>query len=100
MDDDFTRHVITLTRDPSHARSEELVRAHVAFLRELEREGRLVLAGPFEDGTGGMIIIRAKSHEAACAIAESDPFVISKCASAGVRTWLLSCEENDHLGAG
>lgn len=98
--DSFTRYVITLTRNPGKPREQALIKEHVAFLQKLEREGHLVLAGPFEDGTGGMIIVRASSRAAAQAMAEADPFVTSGDASATVRTWLLSCAENNHMGLG
>jgi uncharacterized protein len=100
MDERFTLYVITLTRNAGRARDEALIRAHVAFLRELDRRGQLELAGPFEDGGGGMIIVRAGSLAAAQAIAEADPFVSSGYEACSVRTWLLSCEENDHMGMG
>ena len=98
MSDEFTRYVITLTRNPERARDEALIKSHVAFLRELDCSGQLVLAGPFEDGAGGMIILRAESLEAARAIAETDPFVTAGYESLEVRAWLLSCEENNHMG--
>lgn len=100
MNDQLTRYVIHLTRNPERPREEALIREHVAFLRELDREGLLVLAGPFEDGLGGMIIIRAESLGAARRLAESDPFVTGGYDSCEVRTWLLSCEENNHMGMG
>ena len=100
VSDDFTRYVVALTRNPEKASDEALIRAHVAFLRELDRSGQLVLAGPFEDGTGGMIILRARSLAEARAVAEADPFVAEGYESCEVRTWLLSCEQNDHMGFG
>ncbi len=100
MSDQFTRYAITLTRSQERPRDEALIKAHIAFLRELDRKGQLVLAGPFEDGRGGMIIVRADSRPSAQAIAESDPFVAGGYESCEVRTWLLSCEENNHMGMG
>ena len=98
MSDAFTRYVITLTRKLDHPRDEELIRSHVAYLRGLDKQGLLVLAGPFDDGRGGMVIIKAESLEAAQAVANADPFVTSGSVDAEVRTWKLSCEENNHLG--
>jgi len=100
MSDPHTRYVISLTRNLEKPRDELLIRKHVTFLRELDQKGRLVMAGPFEDGGGGMIIIRADSLEAATRLAESDPFVVGGYDSCEVRTWLLSCEENNHMGMG
>ena len=58
--------------------------AHLAYLDHLDAAGSLVLSGPFGDRTGGMIMVRAASLEAARAIAEADPLV-----SAGVDVYNL-----------
>lgn len=93
----FTRYVILLSMNPGRSFNEELVRQHVAYLRDLDRKGQLVLCGPFRNFAGGMVIIKAPSYEAAVAVAETDPFVSSGTESYEVRTWVLSCEENNHL---
>ena len=98
--DRFTHYVITLTRNPDREADDDLIREHVAFLRELDRKGQLVSAGPFADGAGGMIIIEAGSLPEAERIAAADPFVASGYERCTVRTWLLSCEDNDHMGMG
>lgn len=49
--------------------------AHLARLEAVEREGRLVLAGPFGDGSGSLIVLAAESLDAARAFAEADPYV-------------------------
>lgn len=49
--------------------------AHLARLDALEREGHLVLAGPFGDGSGSLIVLAAESLDAARAFAEADPYV-------------------------
>lgn len=100
MSDRFTRYVITLTRNPGKERDEALIREHVAFLRRLDAAEQLVLAGPFEDGRGGMIIVKAESEGTAQEIAGSDPFVSGGYESCDVRKWLLSCEDNNHMGMG
>ncbi len=47
-----------------------------------------------------MIIIKAFDFNEAKAIAESDPFVLSKVRTFEIRSWELSCEENNHMGMG
>ncbi len=94
------RYVVSLLRVAGCARSEALVRQHVAFLKDLDARGLLELAGPFEDGLGGMLILRAESLEQARELAAADPFVRAGASTAEVRTWLLSTEENNHLGMG
>jgi flavin reductase (DIM6/NTAB) family NADH-FMN oxidoreductase RutF/uncharacterized protein YciI len=98
--DDFTRYVILLTPRPGVALTEPLIRAHVAHLRQLDAAGRLVLCGPFGDGSGGMVIIRAGSLDEARAIAAADPFVAAEAEDFTVRPWHLSCDANNHMGFG
>jgi uncharacterized protein YciI len=52
-----------------------LRQAHLDRLIALERDGRLVLAGPFGDGSGSLMVIDAESLDAARAFAEGDPYV-------------------------
>lgn len=49
--------------------------AHLARLDALAGEGRLVLAGPFGDGSGSLMVIAAASLDEARAFAEADPYV-------------------------
>jgi len=49
--------------------------AHLGRLENLERQGRLVLAGPFGDGSGSLIVMAADSLDEARAFAEADPYV-------------------------
>jgi uncharacterized protein YciI len=49
--------------------------AHLEHLKRLESEGKLVLAGPFADRSGSLIIIEADSIEEARAIIQKDPYV-------------------------
>lgn len=96
---EFTRFVILFTRT-AQPFTEPLIRRHVEYLRKLDREKRLVLCGPFIDYRGGMVIIKAASLEEARKIAADDPVVLEGAETCEIRTWLLSCEENNHLGMG
>ena len=100
MAEEFTRYVITFAPNLERSRDEDLIRRHVAFLRALDRKGQLLMAGPFADGSGGMIILTVDSLEAATRIALSDPFVESGHRSFAVREWQLSNEDNNHMGMG
>jgi uncharacterized protein len=60
---------------PDGARLRPSVRpAHLANLRPLVEQGRVVIAGPFTDGSGSLIIVDMESEAAALAFAESDPY--------------------------
>lgn len=98
-DPKWIRYVVLLERT-GRPMTPELLKGHIAHLRRLEREGRLVLCGPFADHAGGMLVMKAASKEEARAVAAHDPFVSGGFSTCEVRTWELSCEENNHLGAG
>lgn len=77
--------------------NKELIRNHVDYLKELKSQGKLVLCGPFTDYPGGMVIFFAEDLVEATKIAESDPFIASKCKSYEIRTLQLAHEENNYL---
>jgi uncharacterized protein YciI len=47
---------------------------HRAYLAEIKKAGKLVVAGPFTDMSGGLIVYEADSQEAAEQLIRSDPF--------------------------
>jgi len=49
--------------------------AHLDRLARLQREGRLILAGPFSDGSGSLIVLSAPSLAQAELFAKEDPYV-------------------------
>ena len=51
--------------------------AHLAHLDPLSQAGRVLLAGPFTDGSGSLIVIEAESREAVWKIVSADPYVTS-----------------------
>lgn len=69
---------------------------HLAYQRELEQQGTLVLAGPLSDPTGeimvgaGLILYRAQSMDEARAIAEADPMHKTGARSFTLRKWLVN----------
>ena len=95
---DFTKHVILLKNIEGIKTSREQILAHVEFLRELKSQKKLIMCGPFDLNLGGMIILNVCDLNEAEAIAKSDPFVKERVRTFEVRTWFLSCEENNHLG--
>jgi uncharacterized protein YciI len=96
-----TRYVAVLHLPfPIPALTPEDIRAHVTWLKTLEDQGRLELAGPFADGRGGMVIFRADNLAEAQALAASDPFVERGLRRLELREWYLSRAENRHMGMG
>ena len=50
--------------------------AHLQRLEALDKEGRLILAGPFTDQSGSLVVIEAASLAEAEAFAQEDPYTI------------------------
>ncbi len=75
----------------------ELVKSHVEHLKELKRQGKLVLCGPFGDYPGGMVVFHAGNIEEAKNIAKADPFISSGCKTFELRTLEEANEENNYL---
>ena len=48
--------------------------AHLEYVRNLIRSGRIVMAGRFKDGSGGFYVIEAKDLSEALSIVEEDPY--------------------------
>lgn len=64
--------------------------AHLNYLQELKQRGVLLLSGPFGDRSGGMVLIRAMSHEEAETIARNDPLVSSGVDTYELREWQIT----------
>ncbi|MGN6152880.1 MAG: YciI family protein [Lysobacteraceae bacterium] len=60
---------------------------HRAFLDALRAEGRLALAGPFGDGSGGAYLLWADDEDEARAIAHRDPLHLAGSSRIEVRAW-------------
>ncbi len=75
MDSACTRCVALLHPVPGVTTDIAAIRAHVARSRSLQAAGSLELAGPFADGSGGMVILCAEAAAEAKAIARTDPFI-------------------------
>ncbi|WP_146344891.1 YciI family protein [Falsiphaeobacter marinintestinus] len=78
---------------------------HLAYQRDLEITGKLVLAGPMSDLSGemmegaGLMIYRAASFEEAQAIAKADPMHARGARTYVLRRWLVN-EGSVHLSVG
>jgi uncharacterized protein YciI len=49
--------------------------AHLHYLEPLAQAGKIVLAGPFTDGSGSLIVVEAPSRETAWDMVARDPYV-------------------------
>ncbi len=52
--------------------------AHLEKLRNLAKSGRVVVAGPFTDGSGSLIVYDVATRAEAELIAKTDPYVMER----------------------
>lgn len=64
--------------------------AHRAYLGELVEIGKIVMAGPFDDLSGGILIFEADDENEVKELMEKDPFTIEGVfATTEIRPWTL-----------
>ncbi|WP_400162338.1 YciI family protein [Brevibacillus sp. TJ4] len=61
--------------------------AHLEYINELYKQGKVVMAGPFTDKKGGMAIYKADSYEEAYKMAAADPVIVEGARTLEVREW-------------
>jgi uncharacterized protein YciI len=74
----------------------DVIGKHTAHLRELDNDGKLVLAGPFADHSGGLLVLKVGDQAAAEAIMKVDPLIVSGVSTFRVHTWLIGNAENNY----
>ena len=79
------RYLVMTLRTPEF--DPALIDAHYAFLDCLRQEGRLDLAGPFTDHSGGAYLLHAETLTKAVEIAHRDPLHQSGSSLITVREW-------------
>ncbi len=74
---------------PGKAVREQAPKGHGPYLMRLYREGKLRLAGPFDDNSGGAVLLDVPDLATARAIIEADPAVVQRIFSYTVQPWAL-----------
>jgi uncharacterized protein len=90
-------YLIFLNLIPGKTLSPDVVKLHAAHLAELDKAGKLVLAGPIPERPGGLLALRTKSLAEARAIAEDDPMVRGGYETYELGTWLISNRQNNFM---
>jgi uncharacterized protein len=91
-----TYYLIFLNSIPGKQLSPEVVSLHAAHLEELDRDGKLVLAGPIPERAGGLIVLRTASLAEAKSIADEDPMIRGAYQTYELGTWLMSNRQNGY----
>ncbi|MEB3101936.1 YciI family protein [Ferviditalea candida] len=63
---------------------------HLAYLEEQAAQGHIFAKGPFVDGSGGMVIYKAKSMEDVEMRVKNDPYVQTGARSYEIREWAMN----------
>ena len=75
--------------------NEAIILEHVHHLKQLKKEERLVLCGPFTDHPGGIVVFHATSKEEALKITNQDPFIRDCYKTFDLYTLDVADEHND-----
>ena len=74
----------------------DLIAKHAEHLRELDGDGKLILAGPFADDPRGLLVLNCAGGSAAAAILDVDPLVVAGVRTYRVHSWLIANAENGY----
>jgi len=70
--------------------------AHARFVDALYDAGKILLAGPFADGSGSLVVLDAESPEAARALFRDDPWATNDILiAADVKEWTIFLDGRD-----
>jgi uncharacterized protein YciI len=89
-------HALFLTGLPGRAPNADVVAQHAAHLAELDREGKLVLAGPFLGRFAGLLVLRTAGVAETTRIAEEDPMIRGGFQSYEVVPWAQAWSRNHY----
>jgi uncharacterized protein YciI len=72
-------------QDP--AKNQELRPQHLEFLQRSEKAGTIFARGRFADDSGGLVIYKAETLDAAKEIAGRDPYILSGARRLELHEW-------------
>lgn len=79
------------TIDP--VKDAEILESHKAYLSEQISKGTIFAKGPFVDHSGGLILFKTESFEAAKAIMDQDPVVLCQTRKITLKEWRSTLPE-------
>jgi uncharacterized protein len=93
---DVVYHLLFLNGVPGRTPTAEVLAQHAAHLADLDRQGKLVLAGPYLGRFGGLIVLRTASHSEAKRIADEDPMIRAGFQSYDLVAWAQAQRGNNY----
>ena len=73
---------------------EQDLKAHGQYMKRLFDDGALLMAGPYTDNEGALILLKVKTREEATALMNNDPAVQNKTFKAVLHEWKVFFEVN------
>jgi len=71
--------------------TEEMMKPHVAYLKKLLDEGKLIITGPFTDEKGGgMFILEVDNEDELTRIVSNDPAISSGISRSEIRPYRIA----------
>ena len=70
---------------------------HTRYMKGLEEEGKVIMAGGFMDGTGGMDIIECDTLDEAVEISKNDPLVKANLIRQDIKAWSTDLEARNKM---
>jgi uncharacterized protein YciI len=93
---DVVYHLLFLNGVAGRTPTADVLARHAAHLADLDRQGKLVLAGPFLGRFGGLIVLRTASHAEAKRIAHEDPMIRAGVQSYDLLAWAQAERRNNY----
>lgn len=78
---------------------EQPLQAHLAYMKTLRVQGRLLLGGPFLDDEGGLVVVSAAGIDEANQIASDDPAIRAGVMVAKAHPWKILAGESILIGS-
>jgi uncharacterized protein YciI len=89
-------HLLFLNGLPGKTPTADVLRHHAAHLADLDRHGKLVLAGPFLGRFAGLLVLRTASLSEARRIADEDPMIRGGFQSYDLVAWAQADSGNNY----
>ena len=89
-------HLLFLNGLPGRTPTAEVLARHAAHLADLDRQGKLVLAGPFLGRFAGLIVLRTASLAEAKQVADEDPMIRGGFQSYDLVAWAQAEKGNSY----
>jgi len=95
-DQETVLYALFLSIKPGKELTPTVIDQHTAHLADLDRQGKLVLAGPLLARFSGLTVLRVPSLAQARAIAEEDPMIRGRLQTYELVTWVMANKQNHY----